>query len=106
MKMKTLTRMHPLGPVNLLMVSVMKTRSDTQAPLTATTTMNHDYIVELISVISQKTDLYDSAGVLKGNCSQVVPLLQQYARCHRQTHYRRNIIFAQYNLKYHLSDHK
>ena len=32
--------------------------------------------------------------------------IQQYARCHRQTHYHRNIIFAQYNLKYHLSDHK
>ena len=60
--MKTLTRdhVHPLGPVNLLMVSVMKTKSDTQAPLTATTTMNRDYIVELISVISQKTDLHDS----------------------------------------------
>ena len=64
MKMKTLTRdhVHPLGPVNLLMVSAMKTRSDTQASLTATTTMNHDYIVELISVLSQKSDLHDSAG--------------------------------------------
>ena len=44
--MKTLTRadVRSLGLVNLLMVSVMKTRSDTQATLTATITMNQDYI--------------------------------------------------------------